>query len=200
MIKVPAPSQKEKMSRPAVKKSDAKPPVSETAFDATSLDAEAERIAELMEQTARAIFKARKPESKKLKPEALALTLAQMRCLRVLSHEQNCTMRDLSQHLGVRPSTATELVDALVRGGFVQRTPDPNDRRAVRLNLSAKGRRLKDKHRAERQQHLRAVIANLSDEQRHAMLGALETLVGVLKPEHKDCCVRKESAGDKSPR
>src|SRR5687768_4003790 len=117
MLKVPAPSQKEKMSRPAVKKPDAKLhaklPLPETA-----LDTEAERIAELMEKAARALFKARKPEPKKLKPEALALTVAQMRCLRVLSHEENCTMRDLSRHLGVRPSTATELVDALVRGGF----------------------------------------------------------------------------------
>ena len=198
MLKVPAPSQKEKMSRPAVKK--LVTPLPENALDTVSLDSEAERIAELMEKTARAIFKARKPESKKLKPEALALTVAQMRCLRVLSHEENCTMRDLSRHLGVRPSTATELVDALVRGGFVQRTPDPNDRRAVRLTLSAKGRRLKDKHRAQRQEHLRSVIANLSDEQRHAMLGALETLVAVLKPETQDCCAKKDAAGEKRPR
>ena len=174
MAKVPEPSQ-EKPLKPA-----------RPTKDASGLDTEAERIAELMERTARAIFKGGGPGPKKLKPEALTLTVAQMRCLRVLSHEQNCTMRDLSRHLGVRPSTACELVDALVRGGFVQRAPDPNDRRAVRLSLALKGRRMHEKHRARRQEHLRSVIANLSDEQRHAMLGALETLVSVLRPDLKE--------------
>jgi len=185
MPKVPAASKKENKDE------------SPAAVPENSLDSQAERIAELMEQTARAIFKANKPEPKKLKPEALALTLAQMRCLRVLAHEENCTMRDLSRHLGVRPSTATELVDALVRGGFVQRNPDPQDRRAVRLSLAAKGRRMHQKHRAHRQAHLRSVIENLSAEQRGAMLGALETLVGVLKPDQKLSC--KERCEQKQP-
>jgi DNA-binding MarR family transcriptional regulator len=172
MAKVPAPLKKEN------KAPDAAPE--------TALDTQAERIAELMEQTARALFKARKPEPKKLKPEALTLTLAQMRCLRVLAHEENCSMRDLSRHLGVRPSTATELVDSLVRGGYAQRNPDPQDRRVVRLSLAAKGRRMHQKHREHRRKHMRSVIENLTDEQRGAMLGALETLMSVLKPDQKE--------------
>ena len=173
-------------------RSSKKPLTPAKANAASGLDAEAERIAELMERTARAIFKGGGPGPKKLKPEALALTVAQMRCLRVLSHEENCTMRDLSRHLGVRPSTACELVDALVRGGFVQRAPDEKDRRVVRLSLAAKGRKMHEKHRARRQEHLRSVIANLSEEQRHAMLSALETLIGVLRPDLKDGGCQKE--------
>ena len=213
MPKVPAPAKKDKVSQavaPAAPESaqtshDARDAqaIDAQAIDAQAIDAQAERIAELMERTARAIFKARTAggnEPRKLKPEALTLTLAQMRCLRVLSHEENCTMRDLSRHLGVGPSTACEMVDALVRADLVQRTPDPNDRRAVRLSLSAKGRRLKDKHRAEHREHLRAVIENLSDEQRHAMLGALETLVAVLRPEPKERCASKERCAPREPK
>lgn len=151
-----------------------------------SLDAEAERIAELMDSVGRTIFKAGHKGPPKLKPEAMQLTIAQMRCLRVLSHQENCTMRDLSRHLGVRPSTACELVDALVKTGMVRRDSDPQDRRVVRLNLAPKGRRLKDKHGADRRAHLRAAIENLSDEERHAVVGALETLAGVLQGEGKE--------------
>jgi DNA-binding MarR family transcriptional regulator len=146
--------------------------------------AEAERIAELMEQAGKAIFKAGMGKKRPLKPEAMHLTLAQMRCLWVLGREEPCTMRDLSRHMGVRPSTACELVDALVKSKMVSRESDPNDRRAVILNLAPKGRRLQDKHRASRREQLRGVIENLSADERRAIVGALETLSAVL---HSDC-------------
>ena len=145
---------------------------------------EAERIAELMERAGKAIFKAGMGEKRSMKPEAMHLTLAQMRCLWVLSREAPCTMRNLSRHLGVRPSTACEVVDALVKAKMVSRESDPNDRRAVILNLAPKGRRFQDKHRASRREHLRSVIENLSTDERRAIVGALETLSAVL---HSDC-------------
>ena len=146
--------------------------------------AEAERIAELMEKAGKAIFKAGMGKKRPLKSEAMHLTLAQMRCLWVLGREEPCTMRDLSRHMGVRPSTACELVDALVKSKMVSRESDPNDRRAVILNLAPKGRRLQDKHRASRREQLRGVIENLSADERRAIVGALETLSAVL---HSDC-------------
>lgn len=145
---------------------------------------EAERIAALMERTARVLFKG-PPPAKKLKGAVLQLTVAQMRCLCTVARHENCSMRELSCHLDVRPSTACELVDGLVRSGFVQRSIDPNDRRAVCLKLAAKGRRLHEKHRAARQEHLQSVVANLSPAQRKAMVGALETLVAVLESDEK---------------
>ncbi len=141
---------------------------------------EAERIAELMERAGKAIFRAGMGKGGKMKPEALTLTLAQLRCLHVLSREAPCTMRDLSRHLGVRPSTACELIDALVKAKMVSRESDPDDRRAVCLNLAPKGRRLQDKHRASRLEQLRSVIENLSADERRAIVGALETLSAVL--------------------
>ncbi len=149
---------------------------------ATSED-EAERIAELMERAGKAIFRAGMDKGGKMKPEAMTLTIAQMRCLHVLSREAPCTMGDLSRHLGVRPSTACELVDALVKAKMVSRESDLHDRRAVRLTLAPKGRRIKDKHRATRLARLRGVIETLSAKERRAIVGALETLSAVLSSE-----------------
>lgn len=48
----------------------------------------------------------------------------------------------LARRLGMTFSTMTQLVDRLERAGWVLRRHDPLDRRAVRLRLSARGRRL----------------------------------------------------------
>jgi len=52
------------------------------------------------------------------------------------------TMGDLSRVLGVPFSTATRTVDWLVSNGYVQRLPDPEDRRVVRVELTAAGKKL----------------------------------------------------------
>ncbi|MDQ3814716.1 MAG: MarR family transcriptional regulator [Armatimonadota bacterium] len=143
------------------------------------LDDNTERIAELFERTARAMMWAVKP--RQIKPLAFDLTVAQNRCLWAIARRENCTLRELSQHLEVSPSTACELVDRLVRAELVQREGDAQDRRAIRLRLSKKGQRHLDQQRAERREHLRAFLDRLAPPQRQAMLSALETLNDVLE-------------------
>ena len=52
------------------------------------------------------------------------------------------TMGDLSRILGVPFSTATRTVDWLVNNSYMQRLPDPEDRRVVRIELTAAGKEL----------------------------------------------------------
>jgi len=47
----------------------------------------------------------------------------------------------LAGFLGVRPQTVTAIVDGLEKAGWVRRTRTPTDRREVRLELTASGRR-----------------------------------------------------------
>jgi DNA-binding MarR family transcriptional regulator len=51
-------------------------------------------------------------------------------------------MGDLSRILGVPFSTVTRTVDWLVNNSYVQRLPDPEDRRVVRVELTAAGKEL----------------------------------------------------------
>lgn len=62
----------------------------------------------------------------------------------------------LAQHLKISPATVSELVDALVAEGLVRREPDPDDRRAVVLELTPEGRR-------QRQRYEQAVATALAD-------------------------------------
>lgn len=50
------------------------------------------------------------------------------------------TMGELSTELDIPFSTATRIVDWLVNGGFVERLPDAEDRRVVRVTMTPAGR------------------------------------------------------------
>ncbi len=70
------------------------------------------------------------------------VTLPQYRALVVLASRGPQRAVDLAGVLGVNPSSATRLVDRLVRSGLVRRTRERTDRRALRVALSPAGRAL----------------------------------------------------------
>jgi len=56
---------------------------------------------------------------------------------------------DISNHLNVAPPTVTQQINNLEANGYVQRSMDKEDRRAVRVTLTAKGEQaLKEAHDA----------------------------------------------------
>jgi MarR family transcriptional regulator for hemolysin len=65
------------------------------------------------------------------------LTQAQWRALAHLSRQEGCNQATLAEQLEIKPITLTRLIDKLVKKGWVERRPDPHDRRAVRLYLTA---------------------------------------------------------------
>jgi len=71
------------------------------------------------------------------------LTMHQMQALFFVKNEQPVRMRELADELLISPGSATLLADRLVESGWLVRTPDDNDRRGIRLELSAEaGRKL----------------------------------------------------------
>jgi DNA-binding MarR family transcriptional regulator len=68
------------------------------------------------------------------------VTPSQMRAIRILtSHEGGVRSSELAHHLHIAPRSATEVVDALEAKGLVRRSPDPSDRRATLVSLTARG-------------------------------------------------------------
>lgn len=61
--------------------------------------------------------------------------------LKIIEHYKNRSIKDIAETLGISSSAATQLVDGLVRRGYVTRQDDPKDRRSVRLELSPKGKK-----------------------------------------------------------
>src|SRR5690349_1168601 len=66
------------------------------------------------------------------------VTVHQMEAMGVIARSGPVTMGELGAAMGSASLSAmTQLADRLVRCGFVERLSDPNDRRVVRLALTA---------------------------------------------------------------
>jgi DNA-binding MarR family transcriptional regulator len=67
------------------------------------------------------------------------VTPSQARALGVLGRHGPVRLGALSEHLRIAPRSATEVVDTLAAAGLVERRPDPADRRATLVALTARG-------------------------------------------------------------
>ena len=66
----------------------------------------------------------------------------QARALRVVCARDGVRLSELAEALRIAPRSATEVADGLQERGLVERTADPDDRRAVRLTPTETGRRV----------------------------------------------------------
>ena len=72
----------------------------------------------------------------------LELTASQAEVLDVLAEHQPVTLAELGRLLVCELGSPSRLVDAMVRRGLVSRVPHPQDRRAVTVELTERGREL----------------------------------------------------------
>lgn len=114
---------------------------------------------------------------------AADLSLPQFRSLMFLRREPNATLSALADHIGVTLPAASRLVDGLVARGYVERKLAATDRRSIDLTLSEKGQTMLDGSRRQTLLALSQQLASLTDEDRAALVHALETLRGVFAPE-----------------
>jgi len=68
----------------------------------------------------------------------LGLTQVQWRTISYISRYEGCNQTTLADYLEIRPITLTRLLDKLQDAGWIERRPDPGDRRAIRLYLTTK--------------------------------------------------------------
>jgi DNA-binding MarR family transcriptional regulator len=61
-----------------------------------------------------------------------------------LWQEDGLKVIELGKKAGLEPSTMTGLLDRMERDELVARTTDPNDRRALRINLTKTGQQVRD--------------------------------------------------------
>jgi MarR family transcriptional regulator, organic hydroperoxide resistance regulator len=72
----------------------------------------------------------------------LGLTLPQFDVLATLWHGEGITQQELAERLLVTKGNVVGLIDRVSAAGWVERRPDPEDRRANRLYLTDAGRKL----------------------------------------------------------
>jgi DNA-binding MarR family transcriptional regulator len=106
----------------------------------------------------------------------LGMTLSQAKVLVYLSRNEGTTQARLAELTDTDPMTLVRVIDRMEKDGWLERRPDPSDRRAYRLYLKraadpvlAEIHRIGDKARGE-------ALAGLSQDDRARLLSLLERI------------------------
>lgn len=103
------------------------------------------------------------------------LTTGQFNVLTVLDRAGGpLTMGEVGQAVSVRPANLTGLIDSLVKKGFVQREPNPVDRRSSNVTLTDAGRQFLGPFLVEHWRYLQRLFGGLGLDERVGMQRMLE--------------------------
>jgi len=116
------------------------------------------------------------------------VTTSQGEALMAFSDDSRASMNELSRTLGLANSTMTRMVVNLVTRGLVRRAEDDQDRRVVRVTLTAEGRKLQGSLKEARREIQRLILTEIRVEERAAILEVLEKLNGAIQKAMKECC------------
>ncbi len=108
----------------------------------------------------------------------LGLTLSEM--------EKPLTMSEIGESLGIPLSTATRLVDWMVKGGYVQRLTDQQDRRIIRIDLTESGRAVYQTMNEFVVARIRQILKHLTAEERKSFVKLLNKVVIVMETMGKE--------------
>lgn len=90
--------------------------------------------------------------------------------------EGGITQRELTQRLGIRPGSASEVIFKLEKAGYITRTPCDTDRRTVNISLTDMGRDLAAEAKAQRVRRHHEMFSCMSDEEKKELLRLLDKI------------------------
>ena len=93
------------------------------------------------------------------------------------------TMGELSTELGIPLSSATRLVDGLVGARFIERVPDKNDRRVVRVQMTVTGREVYQAVIEFNKQRIAHMLSKFTPEEQTQLLYLMNKLFDSLLEE-----------------
>ena len=118
------------------------------------------------------------------------LTTSQLSALGVVARSGPLGISELAEIEHMNPTMLSRVVGALVDAGLVRRRPDPDDRRAGVVEVTANGRRTHDRLRAERGRILADGLAALDADQRSTIESALPALEALVAAMRRDTAPR----------
>jgi DNA-binding MarR family transcriptional regulator len=102
----------------------------------------------------------------------------------LLSHQEKpMSMSELSQLLDVPLSTATRIIDLLVKNNYAQRLSDPDDRRIVRIALTQTGQAMYQVVDEFMQKRIDRVLRHFTVSERDSLITLLRKLLEVMTEE-----------------
>ena len=89
------------------------------------------------------------------------LSMVQLQALQLIS-EGHETMRVLANEMHVKMPTLTTHIDKLEKAGYVKRSHDSNDRRVIRVTMTAKGKAAWKKSMDAKMERMQTMLQKMS--------------------------------------
>ena len=112
---------------------------------------------------------------------------SQKRILIVLSEMGVVTQRELTEHLGIQPGSASETIAKLENAGLVVRTTSEADRRTTNISLTEEGQRQAMEAKKQRVQRHQEMFSVLGEEEKEKLLALLERINTDWENRYADC-------------
>lgn len=117
------------------------------------------------------------------------LSLARYKLLHFIVEQGSVRSADIVDGFSLAPRTVTEALDSLERDGLIRRNPDPVDRRAKRISITAEGEKAIASAAPVRERFLQDVFGRLTPSECASLatvLGRMSELLSVLEASATD--------------
>ncbi|GAB1470370.1 hypothetical protein MASR2M66_12470 [Chloroflexota bacterium] len=108
--------------------------------------------------------------------KSVGVSMPQFSILMQLHHRGPCGMSEISERFDITAAASSQLTEKLVQSEYIERTEDPNDRRAKSIQLTPKGTAMINKGITERYRWMNELASKLSAEEKHKVAEALNIL------------------------
>lgn len=105
------------------------------------------------------------------------LSPAHIHLLKFINEKESPTMKEISEYLLVSAPSATSFIETLIKEGYLKRVLDENDRRVVRVTLTAKGKQEIDNIINAVKSHMAKTLDRLSEKEREDFRKVLQSLL-----------------------
>ncbi|MDT5314696.1 MAG: hypothetical protein QOE74_3716, partial [Mycobacterium sp.] len=129
-----------------------------------------------------------------------SLNIGQLNILTVLDRAtEPLTMGALGQAVSVLPANLTGVVDGLVGRGYVERIPNPSDRRSLLIRIGKGGRSFLRKFLPGHWAHLQHLMSDMTPAQRRQLQSLLGKFLESIEQNGKDASSGVQAARTRRP-
>lgn len=109
--------------------------------------------------------------------ETLGISVSQLTTLMYVASRPGCSLTELADLLDLNKSAVTGLVQRMERAGTLRRSPNPDDGRGSRLEVTARGDELRERARPLIRRLNAELTSGFSPEEIEVVLRFLNTIV-----------------------
>lgn len=126
-------------------------------------------------------------EEKNLQDRGISLSMTEVHTLENIQKSKSKTMSDVARLQLITQGTLTVAVTRLQKKGYVSRLQDAQDKRIIRLSLTAKALDVLAIHEKFHEEMIDSFISDLKIDQDVALITSLRRIMEYFRQNYEDC-------------